>query len=61
MLHRETRPGYVEKNADEIFRLHYSALKWLELEGAVRLTPHGQDELIAPIISGHTMALRGGR
>jgi aminopeptidase N len=30
MLHRETRPGYVEKNADEIFRLHYSALKWLE-------------------------------
>lgn len=38
-----------------------SALKWLELEGAVRLTPHGQDELIAPIISGHTMALRGGR
>lgn len=30
MLHRETRPGYVENNADEIFRLHYSALKWLE-------------------------------
>lgn len=30
MLHRETRPGYVENNAGEIFRLHYSALKWLE-------------------------------
>jgi len=30
MLHRETRPGYVENNADEIFRLHYSAMKWLE-------------------------------
>ncbi|NLE35004.1 MAG: hypothetical protein GX622_07875 [Bacteroidales bacterium] len=30
MLHRENRPGYVENNADEIFRLHYSALKWLE-------------------------------
>jgi len=30
MLHRETRPGYVENNVDEIFRLHHSALKWLE-------------------------------
>ena len=30
MLHRETRPGYVENNSDEIFRLHFSALKWLE-------------------------------
>ena len=30
MLHRETRPGYIENNTDEIFRLHYSALKWLE-------------------------------
>ena len=30
MLHRETRPGYVENNAEEIFRLHNSALKWLE-------------------------------
>lgn len=30
MLHRETRPGYIEKNADEIFRLHYNSLKWLE-------------------------------
>lgn len=30
MLHRETRPDYVENNAEEIFRLHYSALKWLE-------------------------------
>jgi aminopeptidase N len=30
MLHRESRPGYVENNSDEIFRLHYSALKWLE-------------------------------
>ena len=30
MLHRETRPGYIENNADEIFRLHQSALQWLE-------------------------------
>ena len=30
MLHREARPGYVENNSDEIFRLHYSALRWLE-------------------------------
>ncbi|MDF1559897.1 MAG: M1 family aminopeptidase [Bacteroidales bacterium] len=30
MLHRESRQGYVDKNSDEIFRLHYSALKWLE-------------------------------
>jgi aminopeptidase N len=30
MLHRETRPDYVENNAEEIFRLHCSALKWLE-------------------------------
>ena len=30
MLHRETRPGYVENNSEEIFRLHCSALKWLE-------------------------------
>ncbi|MHC1730568.1 MAG: M1 family metallopeptidase [Bacteroidales bacterium] len=30
MLHRETRAGYLENNAEEIFRLHYSALKWLE-------------------------------
>jgi aminopeptidase N len=30
MLHRETRAGYIENNAEEIFRLHYSALKWLE-------------------------------
>jgi len=30
MLHRESRPGYAENNAEEIFRLHYSALKWLE-------------------------------
>lgn len=29
MLHRETRTGYVENNAEEIFRLHHSALKWL--------------------------------
>ncbi|MDX9903568.1 MAG: M1 family aminopeptidase, partial [Bacteroidales bacterium] len=29
MLHRESRPGYVDNNAEEIFRLHYSALKWL--------------------------------
>jgi len=30
MLHRETRAGYIDNNADEIFRLHHSALKWLE-------------------------------
>ncbi len=30
MLHRESRPGYIENNTEEIFRLHYSALKWLE-------------------------------
>jgi aminopeptidase N len=29
MLHRETRPGYIENNADAIFRLHANALKWL--------------------------------
>jgi aminopeptidase N len=30
MLHRETRPGYIENNADEIFMLHYNAVRWLE-------------------------------
>ncbi|MFN2313573.1 MAG: M1 family metallopeptidase, partial [Bacteroidales bacterium] len=30
MLHRETRPGYIENNADDIFRLHHNSLKWLE-------------------------------
>jgi aminopeptidase N len=30
MLHRETRPGYIENNAGEIFRLHLSSLRWLE-------------------------------
>ncbi len=30
MLYRETRTGYIENNADEIFRLHYNSLKWLE-------------------------------
>lgn len=30
MLHRETRTEYIENNADEIFRLHYNSLKWLE-------------------------------
>ena len=30
MLHRETRPGYIENNADDIFKLHYNSLKWLE-------------------------------
>ncbi len=30
MLHRETRKGYIENNADEIFRLHLSSLRWLE-------------------------------
>jgi aminopeptidase N len=30
MLHRETRPEYIADNADEIFRLHYNSLKWLE-------------------------------
>lgn len=30
MLHREKRPGYVENNADEIFRLHLNSIRWLE-------------------------------
>lgn len=30
MLHRETRPGYIENNAEEIFRLHLSSIRWLE-------------------------------
>lgn len=30
MLHRETRPEYITNNVDEIFRLHYNSLKWLE-------------------------------
>jgi aminopeptidase N len=30
MLHRETRNDYIATNADEIFRLHYNSLKWLE-------------------------------
>lgn len=30
MLHRETRTEYIANNADEIFRLHYNSLKWLE-------------------------------
>ncbi len=30
MLHRETRPGYIENNAENIFRLHCNSLKWLE-------------------------------
>ena len=30
-----------------------SALKWLALERMVRLTPHGQDTLILPIVSVH--------
>ena len=30
MLHRESRPGYIENNTEAIFRLHFSALKWLE-------------------------------
>jgi len=30
MLHRETRPEYIENNAEEIFRLHYQSIKWLE-------------------------------
>ncbi|MCI0523586.1 MAG: M1 family aminopeptidase, partial [Bacteroidales bacterium] len=30
MLHRETRRGYIENNADEIFRLHLSSIRWLE-------------------------------
>ncbi len=29
MLHRETRAGYIENNADDIFRLHANAIKWL--------------------------------
>jgi len=30
MLHRETRKEYVDRNADEIFRLHYKAIRWME-------------------------------
>ncbi len=30
MLHRETRPEYIENNAEEIFRLHYQSIKWIE-------------------------------
>lgn len=30
MLHRETRPGYIDNNAGEIFRLHHDALEWME-------------------------------
>ena len=30
MLHRETRNEYIDNNSDEIFRLHYNSLKWLE-------------------------------
>lgn len=30
MLHRETRKEYVEKNIDEIFRLHFNSIRWLE-------------------------------
>jgi aminopeptidase N len=30
MLHRESRPGYIETNAEEIFGLHLSSLRWLE-------------------------------
>ena len=30
MLHRETRPEYIENNIEEIFKLHYNAIKWLE-------------------------------
>ncbi len=30
MLHREARPGYIENNSDEIFRLHLNAIRWLE-------------------------------
>ncbi|HUW92313.1 MAG TPA: M1 family aminopeptidase [Bacteroidales bacterium] len=30
MLHRETRPEFIANNAEEIFRLHYNSLKWLE-------------------------------
>ena len=35
MLHRETRPGYLENNTDEIFRLHLSSLRWLEKYTAI--------------------------
>lgn len=30
MLHRETRTDYIANNADEIFRLHYNSIRWLE-------------------------------
>ena len=35
------------------------ALTWLELEGAVLLTPHGKDVLITPIMAGHPMRSLG--
>jgi aminopeptidase N len=30
MLHRETRKDYIDRNADEIFRLHSKAIRWME-------------------------------
>ncbi|HPT11513.1 MAG TPA: M1 family aminopeptidase [Bacteroidales bacterium] len=36
MLHRETRKEYVERNADEIFRLHYKAIRWMEEYTGIR-------------------------
>lgn len=30
MLHRETRQEYINNNAEEIFRLHYQSIRWLQ-------------------------------
>jgi len=36
MLHRETRKDFVERNAEEIFRLHYKAIRWMEEYTGIR-------------------------
>ena len=36
-----------------------SALKWLELEGAVRLKPHGRETLVEPVVYGPSIGAFG--
>ncbi len=36
MLHRETNDENIEKNSDDIFRLHYDAVRWLEEYTGIR-------------------------
>ena len=36
-----------------------TALKWLELEGLVRLTPNGSNTLIMPIVASHPLTRLG--